>query len=346
MRGYAAFNTGDVAGCAAVAPSFEHFAVDQGVAVVRAEAAVIWLGAERLDKVAEMVGTFTPDVLESLPRDNDWLLTIQCLLEGAVGVEDRELTAALVALLAPYGGWSVVNGGAVMWHGVTDDTLARGYSLLGEVDAAARHRAAALATYERIGAGWWHDRLAATPGAVPQADDERVVHLHEQAGGLWLVGREGATFVLPRMRGLAHLHRLLTEPDRDVPATALVGGEVVEQSGLELLDDEARRAYRTRLEQLDPDDPADDPADDQERAWLLGQLGAATGLSGRRRTSGSTDERARVAVRKAIVAALARVAEVDPWLGRHLRDRVRTGTECRYESDPDHPVRWLLQAGA
>jgi hypothetical protein len=50
-------------------------------------------------------------------------------------------------------------------------------------------------------------------------------------------------------------------------------------------------------------------------------------------------------VRKAIVAALARIAETDPWLGRHLNDRVRTGTECRYESDPDHQVRWLLQAG-
>jgi hypothetical protein len=167
------------------------------------------------------------------------------------------------------------------------------------------------------------------------------LHLHEQPGGLWLVGREGATFVLPRMRGLVHLHRLLSEPDRDVPATTLVGGEVVEQSGLELLDDEARRAYRARLGELDPDDPADD----QDRAWLLDQLSAASGLGGRRRTSGSSDERARVAVRKAVVAALARIAETDPWLGRHLNDRVHTGLECRYESDPDHPVRWLLQAG-
>jgi len=122
---------------------------------------------------------------------------------------------------------------------------------------------------------------------------------------------------------------------------SLVGGEVVEQSGLELLDEEARRAYRARLAELDPDDPADD-----ERAWLLDQLGAATGLAGRRRTSGSTEERARVAVRKAIVAALARIAETDPWLGRHLHDRVRTGLECRYESDPDHPVHWLLTSDA
>jgi hypothetical protein len=53
-----------------------------------------------------------------------------------------------------------------------------------------------------------------------------------------------------------------------------------------------------------------------------------------------------VAVRKAIVAALARIAESDPWLGRHLHERVHTGIECRYESDPDHPVRWVLRSAA
>jgi hypothetical protein len=346
MRGYLAWFCEDAGECARQAQNFESYAVENGLAVVRAEAALIWAAAERPDKVQEMVGVFTAETLAALPRDADWLLTLQCVLEGAVMVPDRQVAADVVALLAPYAGRSVVNAGAVMWHGVTDDTLARAHALLGDTDAAARHRAAALATYERVGATWWRDRLAAALVAEPQAAGGRVVHLHEQPGGLWLAGREGATFVLPRMRGLVHLHRLLTEPDRDVPATTLVGGEVVEQPGLELLDDEARRAYRARLEELDSDDPADDPADAQERAWLLDQLGAATGLAGRRRTSGSTEERARVAVRKAIVAALARIAETDPWLGRHLNDHVRTGTECRYESDPDHPVRWLLQAGA
>jgi hypothetical protein len=336
MRGYSAFFTGDVAGCAAEAPFFESFALDHGLAVIRAEAAMIWLGAERLDKVAEMIRAFTPEVLEGLPTDSDWLLVLQCVLEGAIATADREVSASVLALLAPYAGRSVVNAGAVMWHGVTDDTLSRAHALLGDAGAAARHRAAALATYERIGATWWRDRLAAAVAAGPTPEGDLVVHLHEQPGGLWLVGRQGATFVLPRMRGLTHLHRLLTEPDRDVPAAALVGPEVVEQSGLELLDDEARRSYRRRLGELDP------ALDGEERAWLLEQLGAATGLAGRRRTTGSSDERARVAVRKAIVAALARIAETDPWLGRHLRDRVRTGHECRYESDPDHRVRWLL----
>jgi hypothetical protein len=336
MRGYASLVAGDAEGCAREAAEFERYGVELGATTVRAEAAVVWLGAGRPDRAVAMIGAFTPDVLDGLPRDSDFLLVQQSLLESAVATRDRDLTATIVELLTPYAGRSVVNAGAVMWHGVTDDTLARGYELLGDTEAAARHRAAALATYERIGATWWRDRLATALGPGMEPVDERVVHLHEQAGGLWLVGRQGATFVLPRMRGLVHLHRLLSAPDRDIPAVVLVGGEVVEQGGLDLLDDEARRAYRARLE----------VADDEERAWLLDQLGAATGLAGRRRTTGSTEERARVAVRKAIVAALARIAEADPWLGRHLRDRVRTGTECRYEPDPDRPVRWVLQSTA
>ena len=342
MAGYLAWMVGDREAAHVEGVGYESYALEHGATVVRAESTVMWLGADRLDKVQETVSVFQGQTLASLPRNADWLLTMQCVLEGAVAVGNREVVAEVVALLAPYGGRSVVNAGAVMWHGVTDDTLARGFALLGDEDASNRHRAAALATYDRIGAGWWRDRLVASLGARPQPSDGRVLHLHEQPGGLWLVGREGATFVLPRMRGLVHLHRLLSEPDRDVPASTLVGGEVVEQPGLELLDDEARRSYRARLDELD----AGDSADDEERAWLLDQLGAATGLAGRRRTSGSTEERARVAVRKAIVAALARIAEADPWLGRHLNDRVHTGLECRYDSDPDHPVRWLLQAGA
>src|SRR4051794_38854376 len=142
MRGYAALMRGDVAGCADEAPRFEEFAVAHGLTVVRAEAAMMWAGAERPDKVTEMVGAFTPDVVAALPRDNDWLLTVQCVLEGALFVQDRELTERLVAELAPYAGRSVVNAGAVMWHGVTDDPLARAYALLGEAEGSARHRAA------------------------------------------------------------------------------------------------------------------------------------------------------------------------------------------------------------
>lgn len=352
MRGYAAVFAGDAAGCAAEAPAYEEYAEEFGVPAVRAEAAVLWLGARRLDKVAEQIGVFTPEVLANLPKDSDWLLIMQCVLEGALAAGDRDVAAAVVSLLTPYAGRSVVNAGGVMWHGVTDDTLARAYAMLGDAETAARHHAAALATYERIGATWWRDRLRtqlpADRGAGSAATGRRSIQLQEQPGGVWLIGRAGATFVLPRMRGLDHLHALLARPDADIPALRLAGVTTVEQAGIEMLDDEARRTLHNRLAWLNAElaeaDNDEVRADEfrSERDAIRSYLRAGTALGGRQRTSGSSAERARVAVRKAIVSALAKIAEIDPWLGRHLADRIRTGFSCRYDSDPDHPVDWIL----
>ena len=71
------------------------------------------------------------------------------------------------------------------------------------------------------------------------------------------------------------------------------------------------------------------------------ELRGAAGLRGRPRVRGATDERARLAVRKAIGVAVSRIGEHDPALGRLLGDTVRTGHRCRYEPDPGRPVTWL-----
>jgi len=345
MQGYAGYFTGDTEVCASVAAFFEEYAAEHGVAAVRAESALLWLGAGRLDKVAETIGAFTPEVLRGLPKDSDWMLIVQCVAETAIAVGNREVLASVIELLAPYAGRSVVNAGAVMWHGVTDDTLGRGLALLGRPDAA-EHLAAALSTYERIGATWWRDRLRehGTPAAIPPRDEMRLAHLQRQPGGVWLVGRPGSTFVLPHMRGLEHLHVLLGNPDTEVAALDLVGaGVVVDQPGIEVLDDTARRAYRARLAELDAELELEDRDDLlEEREALVAQLAGATGLAGRDRRTGGSSERARVAVRKAIINALARIAEQDPALARHLHDRVHTGHVCRYSTDPDHPIAWTL----
>jgi hypothetical protein len=344
MRGYTAYFAGDTSGCATVASVFEEYAAEHGVAAVRAEAAIMWLGARDLTKVGEMVGAFTPDVLAALPRDSDWLLILQCVAEGAIAVRDREVTAGVVDLLEPYAGRSVVNAGAVMWHGVTDDTLGRAHDFLGLPGDGETLRILALSTYDRIGAGWWRDRLSTSP--EPGASGAQMAHLHEQPGGLWLVGSEGSSAVLPRMRGLVHLHVLLTNPDTDISALELVsaGDPVVEQAGLDVLDDTARQAYRARIVDLDREiELTHSASHEEERDALVAQLAAATGLGGRPRRSGGNEERARVAVRKAIVSALARIAEHDPWLARHLHERVHTGRRCRYTADPDNPVSWILR---
>jgi hypothetical protein len=79
-----------------------------------------------------------------------------------------------------------------------------------------------------------------------------------------------------------------------------------------------------------------------ERDALLSELGRATGLGGRARTTGSTEERARVAVKKAVSAAIDRVASIDAPLGRHRRSGIHTGLTCSYQPDPADGVDWVL----
>ena len=107
-------------------------------------------------------------------------------------------------------------------------------------------------------------------------------------------------------------------------------------------------AYRRRLAEIDTElDEADERGDESRAVWLtterdalLGQVRSATGLGGRVRATGGADERARVAVRKAIAAAIAKINDLELSLGRLLADTVSTGAICRYDPDPDRAVVW------
>jgi hypothetical protein len=59
---------------------------------------------------------------------------------------------------------------------------------------------------------------------------------------------------------------------------------------------------------------------------------------------GGTGERARVAVRKAIAAALSRIEVHDATTARLLRNSIHTGSVCRYDPDPQAPIEWSLQS--
>jgi hypothetical protein len=355
MDAYSAAQSGDTATCAAGAAECEAFALAEGVTAVCAEAAFLWVCAGQLDRARALVRTFHGRVLDDLPLDVNWLLIMQCVLEAAVAVGDREVVAKAAGLLSPYEGRAVFNAGAVMFHGVTDDTLARAATLLGDPDRAARLRTRALATYERLGARWWRDRLAAWgPPAADDASGGSVrMYLHPVPGGLWLIGPAGAAVPLRALRGFAYLRELLRRPGQPVPALDLAGagtGAAVESGLGDLLDTRALKAYRQRLRDLELElTEAEDWSDigrldslRAERDALLHELARATGLGGRARTTGSSQERARVAVKKAISAATGRIATIDGPLGRHLQTRIHTGLNCSYEPDPADNLDWVL----
>ncbi len=173
------------------------------------------------------------------------------------------------------------------------------------------------------------------------------------------MGEEGPGLVhLADLKGLHYLRYLVRRPGEDVDALTLAaaiaghGGVIVAEGDAgEVLDAAALAAYRRRLTEIDAQLEAADrrgdarAADDlsAERDALLGQLRTATGLGGRQRRTGGSAERARVAVRKAIAAALIQVERQEPGLARLLRDSVRTGMTCRCDPSPDHPVTWITE---
>jgi len=370
---------GDIAVLTREAAKYEEFGVHEAVTWVVAEAALLWVAAGELDRARGLLYQLAGPDFSGIARDLDWLLTVSELTEVAVATGAGALAETAMRLLVPYAGRGVVNGGGAAFAGVVSDYLYQASEWLGTGDAQ-QWAARAVGEYERLGACWWLRRLPpavriqqakmargrglpeAHPAmARPGTPQPGVVHLRpDGGGGIWWVGREGAATAIREVKGLHYLRILLQRPGADIPAIDLsdivAGHPGVGAAGGgvgEVLDKQALSAYRRRLTEIDADlDEARSWADTgrstklaAERDALLDQLRAATGLGGRPRAPGSAHERARIAVRKAIVIAVDRVGAADPSLGRLLFDTVTTGAICRYDPDPDRPVQWVLSAG-
>jgi hypothetical protein len=166
-------------------------------------------------------------------------------------------------------------------------------------------------------------------------------------GEYWTIEWSGPAVRLRDSRGLQILATLVASPDRDIHALELASPGSAPDGGDagELLDDEARAAYRARIEELRDTITEAESFNDGARAdrarseleALTAELARATGLGGRARRAGSAAERARVAVQRRVKDALARIEEAAPELGRHLAPRVYTGIFCSYR--PDEPRR-------
>jgi len=342
---------GDTEALRREAAAYEAHGTLQGIPSVSAQSALLWLHAGQPERALALAQQLAGAGLDHVPRDVFFLLTVAFLTEIAAELNAEPMVTDGARLLEPYAGRAVLNAGA-MFHGVVDDYLFRAHSSLGRADAAGwRH--SAVSCYERIGARWWRDRLAWPSGDASR--ERAAVHFHQHDPG-WLVGRAGATAVLPDVKGLHYIRYLLQRPGVEVEAADLAAavaghpGVTISQADTDVIDAEALRAYRSRLAEIDAElseaqSWADEPRSGRlriEREALLEEIGAATGLGGRRRRFSSAGERARIAVRKAIVSALSRVEQHDSSLARQLRDSLRTGRACRYDPDPARPVAWIL----
>lgn len=335
LAGWIARQRGDQAAMIAEAATYEEYGTAEGIPSIVADGASLWLAAGKPERARSLLDQVAGADFGHIPRDVDWLLTVGTLTEVAAATGAHELTLAGARQLERYPLRAIVNSGGVVFGGVVDDVLRQAASALGRDEVARRWAASAAAAYHRIGARWWLQRLA-LPGAG-------VAYLVPGTDGVWTVGTAEATAPIREVKGLRYLRLLLERPGTQIAAlslsAAVAGHGEVDEAGLEVLDRQALAAYRRRLADLDG---VSDPAAVAEREALLAEVAAATGLAGRQRSTGSSAERARVAVQKSVAAAIKRIGEVDPALGRLLQDTVRTGTSCGYDPDPARPIRWVL----
>jgi hypothetical protein len=147
-----------------------------------------------------------------------------------------------------------------------------------------------------------------------------------------------------------HLHFLLANPGLEVAAIELATqlsadaghADIASPSAQPVLDRAAVQSYRRRLAALrdeiqDAELGIDEARMAKARAeydWLVADLAAGTGLSGRARSFTDNGERARLAVGKAIRRALDRIEQADPIICEHLRGAVQTGRHCSYRPPP------------
>jgi hypothetical protein len=199
---------------------------------------------------------------------------------------------------------------------------------------------------------------ASEPSAPPESDGTARADTGEpvaligairRVGDGWNVGFAGRTVQIRHLKGLEDLATLFTRPDHEIHCLELIGGTDASGDAVAAMDEQARRAYRARIRELqeeidaarDANDPIPAERAEAELEALVKELSASFGLSGRPRASGSAVERARSAVTWRIRAAVKRLGDVHPELGRHLQNAIRTGTWCSYR--PETSVEWRIE---
>ena len=240
--------------------------------------------------------------------------------------------------------------GLPWWAGVTAATLALVLgAVLASVVPGVAHRPATP--------------VASTSPSIGTTDPS--VATFRLEGDYWTLAFRGPAFRIRDMKGLRYIHRLLQVPGDELHVLDMVslgqGLRGIADAAFEedlhlggssdqpMLDEQALRAYRTRLEDLQDQIDEAEANNDPERGArareeiesILEQIDRARTPFGPRRFPAEA-ERARLNVTRAIKNAITKIRAQDASLGHHLDHNIRTGTYCCYEPDPADPLTWAL----
>ncbi|MEV4151011.1 hypothetical protein AB0J40_45690 [Amycolatopsis sp. NPDC049691] len=306
--------------------------------------------------------------LALLPRSSSWLVSMYGIVESAYLLSDVDSALAAYALLTPFARLPMTASLGVACFGSVQHALGVAMLTAGETARATEHFRAAVR--DNLALAHWpaaalsrarlaqalgpasaegaRELAAATreaeqlgmvlPGFASGGGNRRVTCRRQ--GSHWLFVLDGRSALVEHSVGMGYLATLLDNPGHELTAVELAHGVVAEATSAQpVLDQEATGHYRRWLANLEAELDEHEANHDTgraeqvrtERDWLLGELSAAAGLAGRVREFAGAEEKARVAVGKAIRRALTRIAAADAVIGDVLRDGVRTGTRCSYD---------------
>lgn len=194
-------------------------------------------------------------------------------------------------------------------------------------------------------------RMPGLAGAAPPSCSSPVSwpvgNVFRREGSMWLICFEHEVAHVAELRGFLDVAKLLAKPAEEVHCSELAGRPAGSR-GAGMLDERARRAYRTRLQDVDAEISEADRANDagrkerleEEKEQLLDEIRKATGLGGRHRRLDDGAERARTAVTWRIRNAVKKLEPAHPAFARHLRHSIKTGVFCSYT--PEKDTRWFV----
>jgi CheY-like chemotaxis protein len=215
---------------------------------------------------------------------------------------------------------------------------------------------------------------AYSPPSPETGEGEIIDKVFRREGEYWTIAYQGTVFRIRDTLGLCYLSSLLRSPHRQIHVLELVASvegpienaaaeernpAALAQLGVhvsrlgdagEILDSQAKAAYKRRLEELQKEREEAQACNDSERVarvrgeidFLTEEIMSGVGLGGRDRRAASAAERARVNVTRAIKAALQRLSAHHPALGFYLSRTINTGTFCSYTPDIHLPSPWKL----
>ncbi|HEY5704766.1 MAG TPA: hypothetical protein VIS96_04250 [Terrimicrobiaceae bacterium] len=173
-------------------------------------------------------------------------------------------------------------------------------------------------------------------------------NIFRREGELWTVSFDHQVVQVTERRGFLDIAQLLAHPCEEIHCAVLCGQPVAAGRGVSILDEQARRAYRERIREIEEGLAEAERDNDsgrytlirEEKEQLIDELRKATGLGGRERKMGDSAERARSAVTWRVRDAIKKLEAIHPSLARHLANSIRTGLFCSY--NPEKPTGWFV----